>query len=92
MSHASDDPMLELLAQSLIAWRIAGSVRRTGGGAILLRAGQKEIRIEPAPNNLPFRWMVWKIFGTLQDFVSIVASQFFGRIRGRLSIRPPPVM
>ncbi len=72
MSHASNDPMCELLAQSLIAWRIAGSIRRTSGGAILLRAGRKEIRIEPAPNNLPFRWMVG-VDGRERGAISLLA-------------------
>jgi hypothetical protein len=58
VTEAPKDRVCDLLAQSLIAWRIAGSVERTSGGAILLRAGSNEVYIEPAPKNLPFRWMV----------------------------------
>ena len=72
MSHASNDPMLELLAQSLIAWRIAGSIRRTSGGAILLRGGSREVCIEPAPKNLPFRWMV-SVDGRQRGAISLLA-------------------
>jgi hypothetical protein len=48
----------ELMVQSLAAWRLNGSVRRTGDGAILVTCGQHNIRIEPAPSGLPFRWIV----------------------------------
>ena len=33
-----------------------------------------------------------KLRGTFQRLVSMTASQFFGSTRGRLSIKPPPVM
>jgi hypothetical protein len=52
------DNMCELMTQSLIAWRLTGSVRRTGDGAILISCNTKEIRIQPAPPDTPFRWMV----------------------------------
>ena len=35
----------ELLAQSLVAWRVAGSVRRSSDGAILIGGNVKDIRI-----------------------------------------------
>ena len=47
-----------LMAQSLVAWRLAGSVRSTGGGAVLVSCREHNIRIEPAPPDLPFRWTV----------------------------------
>jgi len=47
-----------LMAQSLIAWRLAGSVRSTGDGAVLVSCQEHNIRIEPAPPDLPFRWIV----------------------------------
>jgi len=46
------------MTQSLIAWRLAGSVRRTDDGAILISCETTEIRIRPAPPDTPFRWMV----------------------------------
>ena len=46
------------MAQCLLAWRLTGNVRRTSDGAILVSCNKYEIRIEPAPPNLPFRWMV----------------------------------
>ncbi len=72
MTEASKDPVCELLAQSLVAWRIAGSVQRTGGGAILLRGGSREVCIEPAPKNLPFRWMV-SVDGRKRGAISLLA-------------------
>jgi hypothetical protein len=48
----------ELLAQSLVAWRLTGSVRSTSDGAIVVTCEQHNIRIEPAPSDLHFRWIV----------------------------------
>jgi len=48
----------ELMAQSLVAWRLTGSIRATGDGAILVTCQEHNIRIEPAPSDLPFRWIV----------------------------------
>jgi hypothetical protein len=48
----------ELMVQSLAAWRLNGSVRGTGDGAILVTCEQHNIRIAPAPSGLPFRWIV----------------------------------
>jgi hypothetical protein len=48
----------ELMAQSLVAWRLTGSVRGTSDGAILVTCERHNIRIEPAPSGLPFRWIV----------------------------------
>jgi hypothetical protein len=48
----------ELMAQSLVAWRLTGSVRGTSDGAIVVTCEQHHIRIEPAPSDLPFRWIV----------------------------------
>jgi hypothetical protein len=48
----------ELMVQSLVAWRLTGSVRRTSDGAILVTCEQHNIRVEPAPSDLPFRWIV----------------------------------
>ena len=37
---------------------VLGSVSRTGDGGVAISGGSQEIRIEPAPPDLPFRWMV----------------------------------
>jgi hypothetical protein len=47
-----------LLVESLRAWRIAGEVRAEPDGAVVVRVAATELRIEPPPPNLPFRWMV----------------------------------
>jgi hypothetical protein len=72
VTEAPKDHLCDLLAQSLIAWRVAGSVQRTSGGAILLRGGSKEICIEPAPKDLPFRWMV-SVGGRKRGAISLLA-------------------
>lgn len=48
----------ELMTQSLVAWRLAGSVCGASDGAILISCREHNIRIEPAPFDLPFRWIV----------------------------------
>ena len=48
----------ELIAQSLVAWRVSGEARHQADGALLLVAGDKQLRIARAPADLPFRWMV----------------------------------
>jgi hypothetical protein len=52
------DLACELLAQSLAAWRLAGSVARAGDGALVIGAARNDIRIDRAPPQLMFRWMV----------------------------------
>jgi hypothetical protein len=58
VSAARDDTVCELLKQSLIAWRLAGNVERASDGAIEVTCSEIDIRIERAPPDLPFRWMV----------------------------------
>ena len=62
----------ELLAQCLVAWRVAGSVRRSSDGAIVISGSVKHIRIDQAPSNLPFRWMV-TVDGRKRGAISLVA-------------------
>jgi hypothetical protein len=62
----------ELLAQSLVAWRVAGSIRRSSDGAIMISGNFKDVRIDPAPSNLPFRWMV-TVDGRKRGAISLVA-------------------
>ena len=64
--------MRELLAQSLVAWRVAGSVERAGDGALVIAGNRKDIRIEPAPPDLMFRWMV-TVDGRRRGAISLVA-------------------
>ena len=58
MSEVAVDLACELLAQSLVAWRVAGDVRRSRDGTIVICGAFKDIRIDPAPSDLMFRWMV----------------------------------
>jgi hypothetical protein len=57
MSAASDH-LHTLMTQSLLAWRLIGTVHGTSDGAILVSCQTHNIRIEPAPPGLPFRWIV----------------------------------
>jgi hypothetical protein len=58
VSEAPVDLASELLVQSLAAWRVAGDVQRSRDGAIVIRGALKDIRIDPAPSDPTFRWMI----------------------------------
>ena len=58
MNAAPDDLTRELLVQSLVAWHVAGSVERAEDGALVIGGTPKDIRIDRAPPDLMFRWMV----------------------------------
>jgi len=66
------DLACELLAQSLVAWRVAGSVERAGDGALVIGESRRSIRIEPAPPHVMFRWMV-TVDGRRRGAISLVA-------------------
>ena len=55
---ANLEHLYELMTQSLLAWRLTGSVRGTSDGAILVSCQEHNIRIEPTASDLPFRWIV----------------------------------
>ena len=71
MSEAPNDLVCELLAQSLVAWRVAGSVACASDGALVIRGTRKDIRIERASHAV-FRWMV-TIDGRKRGAISLVA-------------------
>jgi hypothetical protein len=62
----------DLLAQSLVAWRLTGSVCGTSDGAILVTCGPHNIRVEPAPSGGPFRWIV-SVDNRSRPAISLVA-------------------
>jgi hypothetical protein len=62
----------ELLAQSLIAWDVAGRVSRAGDGALVIGGTAKDIRVERAPPHAMFRWMV-TVDGAQRRAISLVA-------------------
>ena len=72
MSGAPNDLACELLAQSLVAWRVAGSVERASDGALVIGGNRKEIRIDRAPRNSMFRWMV-TVDGRKRGAISLLA-------------------
>ena len=71
MSGAPDDLVCELLAQSLVAWRVAGSVGRASDGALVIGGTRRDIRIDRAPHSM-FRWMV-TVDGRKRSAISLVA-------------------
>jgi hydrogenase maturation factor HypE len=71
LSGAGDHLVGELVAESLAAWRVAGRVDRTDGG-IVVSSGGKSIKIDPAPRETMFRWMV-TIDGRRRPALSLVA-------------------
>jgi hypothetical protein len=72
LSEALKDTACELLVQSLIAWRLIGSVRRTSDGSILVACNAKEICVAPASPDGPFRWTV-TVDGRKRAAISLVA-------------------
>ena len=96
MSEAPNELVCELLAQSVAAWRVAGSVERAGDGALVIGGNRKHIRIERAPPHLPFRWMV-TVNGRKRPAISLVAvlrqvrealDPGYAAIRVRIAIAP----
>ncbi len=71
MSEVAVDLACELLVQSLAAWRVGGGVARSRDGAIIICGARKDIRIDPAPSDPMFRWMV-TIDGRKRAATSIV--------------------
>ena len=71
MSEAPVDLACELMVQSLAAWRVAGAVQRSRDGAIVICGARKDIRIDPAPSDPMFRWMV-TIDGRKRGAISVV--------------------
>ena len=88
--------MRELLEQSLVAWRVAGSVARASDGALVISADRKGVRIDRAPPHLMFRWMV-TIDGRKRGAISLVAvlrqvrealDPGYAAIRVRIAVAP----
>jgi len=71
VSEVAVDLACELLLQSLAAWRVVGGVARSRDGAIIICGACKDIRIDPAPSDPMFRWMV-AIDGRKRAAISIV--------------------
>ena len=72
MSKLPVDLAQELMVQSLAAWRVAGAVERSRDGAIVICGAGKEIRIDAAPSDPTFRWMV-TIDGRKRRAISVMA-------------------
>ena len=72
MSDVPEHLVVELLTESLAAWRVSGQVRRADDGGIVVHCNDKSIRIDAnSPGNM-FRWMV-TIDGRQKPAISLVA-------------------
>jgi hypothetical protein len=67
----AEETLANLLTQSLTAWGADGEVRRVGAGLLVVRTAAHEMRVERAPPDLPFRWMV-TIGGRRRGVASLV--------------------
>jgi hypothetical protein len=72
VTAASRDPLGELLGQSLLAWRIQGTLERRSDGALRIHAPPRAISVERAPAEVPFRWIV-EVDGRRRGALSIAA-------------------
>jgi hypothetical protein len=72
LSVTLNDTVRELLAQSLLAWRLPGSVERASDGALVIGGNRKDIRIDRAPPHVMFRWTV-TVDGRKRGAISLVA-------------------
>jgi hypothetical protein len=72
LKSANLDLARELLAQSLAAWRVTGSVERASDGALVIVGSRRSVRIDPAPPDVIFRWMV-TTDGRKRGAISLVA-------------------
>jgi hypothetical protein len=66
------ETVCELLAQSLLAWGLIGSVRRQNEEGIIVSCNATEIEVQPSPPGFPFRWMV-TVNGRRRGAISLVA-------------------
>jgi hypothetical protein len=98
VTSRSLDCVHALMTQSLAAWRLAGRVVRSDDGALNVSCNGDDIRIERAPADVPFRWMV-TIGGRRRGAISVVAVLRQVRARldpgyaaQRLRVAPVPVV
>jgi hypothetical protein len=71
LSREDDGLVGELLAESLAAWHIKGSVTHADVDGVVVQSNGKTIRIEPVRANM-FRWLV-TIDGRQRPAISLVA-------------------
>ena len=72
MNRVPVDLVRELLTQSLKAWGVPGGVECEGDGVRVTCPNNKSIRVDPAPEQLPFRWTV-TADGRKRGAVSLIA-------------------
>jgi hypothetical protein len=87
-----------LLDESLRAWQIPGEVVRDEAGGIVVTAKDARVAVTPAPEGVPFRWVV-KIGGRTRTAMSVAGV--LGIVRQvvdpnyrplRVRIAPAPVV
>ena len=70
MSGVANLLVRDLLAESLVAWRVDGDAELASDGAVVI-GGKRDIRIEPAPPETMFRWLI-TIDGRKRGALSLV--------------------
>jgi len=94
--ESPNDLACELLARSLVAWRVAGSVERANDGALVIGGTRKDIRVERAPPHSMFRWTV-TVDGRKRMAISLIAvlrqvrealDPGYAAIRVRIAVAP----
>ncbi len=97
--RALDTALASLVVQSLVAWRVEGTVAREADGALAVTAAGKRLRIARAPADLPFRWVVEEagrtrgatsVAGVLRH-VRAAVDPLWRPVRLRIAALPPPV-
>lgn len=58
MNDTPAEPYLMLIKESLIAWRLLAKASRGDDGSILVSGLGRDIRIDRAPADAPFRWLI----------------------------------
>ena len=72
MTGIGTETLRELLEQSLLAWRLVGTVQCTGDDKVSLSCNATGIGIERVASGSPFRWMV-TVNGRRRGAISLVA-------------------
>ena len=72
MSGIAQEMVCELLAQSLLTWRLKADVRAPEDGSLLITCNDIAIRVQPAAPDVPFRWMV-TVDGRSRGAISLIA-------------------
>jgi hypothetical protein len=98
VSTSLETRVLEMLRQSLAAWRVDGVVTLDAGGTLVLAAAGRELRVMRAEAGVPFRWRlaengrsraITSVAGLLRAVRAVVDP---GHRPARVRIAPSPIV